>query len=311
MPPTKAQKRQVAKAMSIIAHEAGRLPDAEVRALAPVLAMARQELARGLAAWLRKTKGTQRFTAQRYRVAMLALEHALDQVRGRLDASMLASLGNAIDPAGSMAVRHLADQVAMLGPVFGMSVRPPNIERAAVLATGRRALIPRFQTSAARYAGAVRSDIMRQLSLGVVQGETFDEMTTRMARSGGPRGVVFLRGMPGQPGARSEVIAEGLFARYRHWGERVVRTEVMGTYNHMHHTALVKANRSDPGYMQRWDASADHRVCSVCRGLDGVIAALGKSFGQGYKRPPGHPNCRCVLTPWRKEWGDTPFRTSE
>jgi hypothetical protein len=68
--------------------------------------------------------------------------------------------------------------------------------------------------------------------------------------------------------------------------------------------------------MMRWDASYDRRRCPICASLDGTLiptkrgekfmakweGAKGKNFSAKYQQPPAHPNCRCVLTPWREEW---------
>lgn len=309
--PTRQELAQVAQAMSLIADEAARLPESAVRALIPVLAQARVELSQGLAMWLRDVpNGEERFTAQRYRVALLTLETALSVVEERVTEGTARVLRDQLPAATAMASRHLVEQVAIFGPVFGQAIDPPSIERAALVAEGRKMLVPRFENSAARYSGQVRKDITQQLAIGVVKGESFDEMTDRLQRLGGPRGLVYTRGRAGVPGARAEQISEGLFRRYRYWGERLVRTEAMNAYNVMHETALEEAEEDDPGYMQRWDASADRRVCAICRSLDGATAKLGGSFGMGITRPPAHPNCRCVLTPWRKEWQQEKFSTA-
>jgi hypothetical protein len=43
--------------------------------------------------------------------------------------------------------------------------------------------------------------------------------------------VVARRGVAGEPGAVTEVIAEGLFKRYRYWACRIVRTELQSATN--------------------------------------------------------------------------------
>lgn len=309
--PTKQQLADVARMMSSTVAEAARLPDARVRALAPVLQQARAELQQALAAWLAThPDGSERFTAQRYRAAIVALDSGIQAARERLDTGVADVLVDGLTPLSSAAIRHMTEQIGVMSSMFGESLRPVSLDRASIVAEGKKALIPRFRTSAARYARGVADDIKRQLSIGLVSGETFHEMTSRLVKLGGPKGLVYLRGLPGEKNARAEWIAEGMFERYRHTAERVVRTEAMQGYNSMHDQAIRDADRQDPGYSRRWDASEDRRVCPICGGLDGAVAAIGKPFPGGYEHAPAHPRCRCCITSWRAEWGDTRVLTA-
>ena len=121
-------------------------------------------------------------------------------------------------------------------------------------------------------------------------------------RHGGPRGVVALRGVAGEPGAATEVIAEGLFARYRYWGERLARTETQAAYNAQLDLGMRQAQHTLPDLERRWDASLDLRVCPLCGELHGTTAAIGGAFPGGYTDAPAHPNCRCRVGAWRAEW---------
>lgn len=298
-------QREVGRVLSIIAEEAAQLPEPYVRALRPILSAAQAELARDLAAWLQRhaRDGEQRFTAQRYRVALLQLGTAMRALEARVPADLQGVLRRAGHVAGDAALLHLAEEVTAFAAVFGQSVRPLQLRQAAVVARGDKMLAPRHRTSAARYGGMLVDDLRRQLALGVVRGETLAELTARLVRHGGPRGLVALRGVVGEPGAIAEHIAEGLFARYRPWAARIVRTETLNAYNVHHLNGLEEANAEDPGYQKRWDASLDRRMCKVCGGLDAKVVELDAKFPGGHVHPPAHPNCRCALTPWRKEWG--------
>lgn len=44
-----------------------------------------------------------------------------------------------------------------------------------------------------------------------------------------------------------------------------------------------------------WHATNDARTCPVCRAMHGTFHPLTA-------RLDGHPNCRCVMVPWPKEW---------
>lgn len=295
-------RREVGKVLSQIAGEAARLPEPYVRALRPILLEAQAEVAASLRAWVRDMPdGELRFTAQRYRAALLQLKTALRVLERTVPSATRDALVLGGAAAGDAALRHLAEEVAAFAAVFGQSVRPLQLDQSAILARGDRMLIPRYRATVLRYGKAMSDDFKRQLALGVVQGETFTELTERLVRHGGPRGVVSLRGVLGEDGSVAQHISEGLFVRYRPWAERIVRTEVLNAYNVHHLEGLHQANRDDPGYMKRWDATID-RVCPICKELDGKVAELDRSFHTGHRRPPAHPNCRCALTPWRPEW---------
>lgn len=302
--PTSAQlKRETDAVLSPIADAVAALPEPHIRAMIPILAQAESELTKDLAVWLGGRNGDERFTPHQMRVALHQLRSTMHMIEKRLPGAMTKVLADAGKRVGKKAIADLRLEVASLAATFGHSVRPIQFADAAILAEGSTQLIPRFRNSANRYAGGVADDIRNQLAVGVARGETFDQLTNRLVRMGGPRGLVALAGSVGDPGARVEHIAEGLFARYRSWAERVVRTEVSNAYNAHHLMALEAADADDPGYQKKWDARRD-LACPVCGKLDGLAIALDALFPGGRKHPPAHPNCMCTLVPSRPEWTD-------
>lgn len=286
-----------------------------MRSLMPVLQEARKELRRDMLKWLKDTpEGDARFTAQEYRRALISVERSMEAI-GQIRPELRSMLGETGAKAGVLAVGHLEFEVARMAQVFGgpgnMAMMPTQIDTAAVMAVGRKELIPRFRTSAARYSKGVRDDLRRQFGVGLARGETFTQLTNRLRRLGGPKGLVALRGVAGERGALVEQISEGLFRRYRHWAERLVRTETIHAYNTQHHTAIEFLNEDldedEVPFQKRWDATID-RVCPICRALDGQVVAVDAEFrgpsGQTYKHAPAHPNGRCTVLAWHPSWGD-------
>lgn len=300
----RAQRRQtVTGLLEHITAEVADLPRPVLRDLLPVLAEAERELARDLHAWLATAKnGKARFTAQEYRRSLLQIRTALKKAQ-TLEPEMIRALRKGGHLAGRLAVGHLRQELTDFSLIFEGSIRSIPLEVAGILVKGDRLLIPRYRASASRYVGSVRDDIRRQLAVGLVRGETMEQLTKRLVRLGGPRGRVFLRGHPGDPSAQSEIIAEGLFRRYRAWAARVARTETINAYNVQADAGLEELVRLDAEIRRRWDATADSRLCLVCRSLDGRVSEVGKPFPGGYTMPPAHPNCRCALTAWRDDWG--------
>jgi SPP1 gp7 family putative phage head morphogenesis protein len=289
-----------------IASDIARLEDASITPLIPVLLDAQRELEAGLAEWLSRVGGDQRYGAQEHRRGLVAVRSALDAI-GQMRPEIQQTLLDAMSDGAALATGHLRTELERFGRVFGHSVGRTQITTAAIIARAKSEIIPRIRTSSARYVEAVRADMRHQLAVGLAKGETFTQMTNRLRRLGGPRGLVALRGIAGEPGAYAEEIAEGLFTRYRHWAERVVRTEVINAYNVEHAEGIAELNATrehdDDELLYKWDSSTDRRVCPLCLELDGEVRKEGKEFAPGVDHPPSHPNCRCVVVAWHPSWG--------
>lgn len=287
-----------------ISAEVSALPGPAMRAMAPILHQAEAELSRDLAKWLRTVEnGEARFGAQQLRVALVQIRGAMRQMRG-LNPALFDVLVQANGPAGSLALGHLARQAERFSMLFEGSLRPLPIQPAAVLARGDRLLIRRFRASSARYGEWAATEIQRQLAVGVVRGETFDQMIKRIQRlSPTARSVA---GMVKGPGQTADDLARVLGERIRNRAELIVRTEVINAYNAHAYDGIAAAAEEDEGYRMRWDAAADSRLCPWCRSLDGKVAKVDEEFERGVEHPPLHPRCRCALTPWHVEWGESP-----
>lgn len=292
---------QVAELLDGLTARVARLPNATIQAFLPVLREAEKELAGDLARYLARVGAEEKFTAQAMRNALLQIRGALEVI-DNMGPKLEKRLVRGGNHAGTVAVSDLAAELALFGEMFGSSIRPVALDQAAIIARGNKMLIPQFRNSAARYAGQVGLDIRRHLAIGVMRGETVEQLTKRLVKLGGPRGLVALKGKLGDAGAVAEQISEGLFARYEYWAARVVRTEVIQAYNHHADTGLRELAKDDPGMRSRWDAAQDYRVCIVCKNLHGVTIPVGGTFPGGYKFPPAHPNCRCALVAWHVEW---------
>lgn len=297
----------VEKMAHVIAADVARLEDKTIDAVLPALLEAREELRAGLAEWLGKVDGDKTFAAQDLRRGLASIDAALEAI-GQMRPDLQQQLGAATTAGAHLAASHIREELTRFGAKFGESIRPTQISTAAIVARAKHEIIPRIRTSSARYVQAVREDMRHQLALGLAKGETFTQMTNRLRRLGGPRGLVALRGVKGDPGAYVEDIAEGLFNRYRHWAERIVRTEVINAYNVEHVAGIEELNEDlkedgDDELYLKWDASPDKRICPLCRSLDGRVTKVGKPFMTGIDQPPAHPNCRCVVVAWHPSWG--------
>jgi SPP1 gp7 family putative phage head morphogenesis protein len=284
-------KQEIDNLLEAVNEAVARLPDSVLREFIPVLKAAERELAAGLA---KLGLGNEdKFTAHQYRRALVQIRHALRQVKD-LRPELEGVLSGSIPHVTLAAIRYLQEDLVRFGNKFGSTIEPVAIDVAAAISHGEEMLIPRYEASAARYAGQVFQDIKRQLAIGVVKGETFGQVARRLANLGSPFNPLRT--------ATAEDAAAGLFRRAGHAAERLVRTEVLNAYNSQFSHVLKEANEEDPGYLQRWDGSIDRRICPTCRDLDGQTVKLGQSFRGGYSHPPAHPNCRCALVAWRRDW---------
>jgi hypothetical protein len=305
--PSPAQIEAVDRLVWDNVHAIQALEPIALRSVLPVLKSVRDELRRDLEAWLATARdGAERFTAQRMRVALRSVEAAIREAE-RLEPAMYQALRFGDEATGMLAASSLDTEIARFGSMFGESIRPVQIDTAAIIARGDRLLYRRHTNSAARYAGQVGDDIRHQLAVGVAKGETFSQLKARLVRHGGPRGLVALEGRLGQPDVMAQVISEGLFAKHRYWAERLVRTELMHAYNLQHRAGIELLNGTlQPGeapFVRLWSAAADRRVCPFCRALDNTTAAIGGLFKFQIDHPPAHPNCRCVEVAWHPSWG--------
>lgn len=304
--PARAPARAVAKVRAIVdgqQRQLQQLATSDMRALLPIFERARQELAAKLERWITfAPDGELRWTAQHYRQALLQIDAGTwtltDALKGRLEESTLT--------AQRMALADLVNDVARFSSSFeGMPLRLA-LDDAKLIASGRSFVIPRIESSARRYQGAVRKDLQERLATDILQGAPLRETIERLQEQGGPRGAVTLRGVAGEPGAAVEEITEGLFARHRYFAERIVRTEDAAAYGQQTIDGLDEAATMVPGLEKIWIVGAG--CCAlICAGLDGVVIPLDQAFDTPAgpcDANPAHPNCRCTVSAWHARWGE-------
>jgi hypothetical protein len=296
------------EALERLVHESvGRVdaiaPDA-LRALMPALQQARDELRKDLQSWLDNAPdGSERFTAYQRAQALRALEATFERIE-QLQPAMAGALRMGRIETGALAVSNLSNEVTRLHSIFGGgALVMPQIDTAAIIADGKRLLWKRHENSAKRYAGDLGTDIKHRLAVSLAKGDTFNQAVLRLRGSAPFKAMISAN----DPSAASHGVADAMFSRWRHWADRLVRTENMHAYNVQHDASIehVNANRGEDEeeYLRRWDATADKVTCPLCRELDRTLATIGGEFKGGIKSPPRHPYCRCVVLAWLARWG--------
>lgn len=120
------------------------------------------------------------------------------------------------------------------------------------------------------------------IRLGVVQGETVDQIVRRVR------------------GTKALNYADGVMQIGRRGAEAMVRTAVA------HTTTAARddfyAANADLIASEQWVATLDTRTCPHCMGLDGQKFELGKGT-----KTPAHIGCRCIRVPVTKSWRELGF----
>lgn len=266
--------------------------------VAPIIARAQQETEKALREWLARHDGEERFTTQKFRNALLQLREAGDAI-GRIRPELEATIRAGTNRAGILATKHIERALLHFGDIFEGTVQPVALDSAVIMSKAENLLVSHYKASLRRYDAWARERLAVELAVGKIRGETIEQLGNRLERS-----------------------VPEVFTGMRRRAHLVARTEVMNGYNEIHYQGLQEANAAlDVELLMRWDSAMDHRRCPRCAALDGSVVPLngkfkaewkelrkGKpvTFSSTHQRPPAHPNCRCVLVPWAKEWGDLP-----
>jgi len=290
---TKRQEAMIQQTLQNAVVAVRDIPAAALAEFIPMLEEAKKLVLRDLKAFELLEDGAQRYTAQKHRAALVQLDAAMKEIAS-LGPAMATTLAVHGTKAGIAGLNAMEMQLAAMDTMFTGAMVPISIDRAAVLASGEKTLIKRYPRSAARYAGAIGAEVRRKLAVGVLRQQSIGEMTNSLFKE-----------------------IPQVFKTAKFNAHRLVRTEVMNSYNHHHLEGLIDAHGEDDEIKMRWDASYDFRRCPECADLDGRIVEVAGNFTASWKtksglakasthrRPPAHPQCRCVLVPWMDDWPDT------
>lgn len=191
--------------------------------------------------------------------------------------------------------------------VEGGVIRPLALREANA---ALRPQLASFATSVDRYGERMIGIFSRSIAQGLLTGRSFESMTDELVGKRGPRGAVSLAAKVAPNGAvvrlREEEIGEGLFVRHRGWAERIVRTEGMSAMNAGALEEIVEQRTRFPDLGKKLVETFDKRTARDSYVAHGQVRAPGDYFtdgaGRRYLHPPGRPNDRAVVIPWRAEW---------
>jgi SPP1 gp7 family putative phage head morphogenesis protein len=292
------KQKRIQQVLSQTAKEVAELGISERKNLFIALRQAEGELSRGLADWYKNVPdASERFTVSHMTNMLGNVKEAMRKIEG-LKEDAASALGKTRWAGLKTSTKHIKEQMEAFSSIFDGSIKPVNIKLASAYLDANKGLIVRHKSSAARYAGEVGTHVRRELSVGVLKGETIEEMTRRI-----------MRNVPIRPdqalGLQTDAIADSVMRMPRVQAARLVRTEAIHAYNSYKQASLEDwAATETEQVMKRWDASLDARGCDECAGLDGEAVAYDDVFSNGSAFPPAHPNCRCTAVPWMGHWSD-------
>lgn len=277
-----------------------RLDKPDLRAIVGVLQDVRDHASDQLSRLVAASQG-KTYTAVRHaqairsaRSAQTVLERRLREATG----SSLVKQGRAAADDGLAHAKAMAEAGARRFRGISASLRLPEV---AILSSHDRSVAARYPHSAARYAGEVGRQIRRDMAVGVARGESLRDTARRMM-SAAERERARLRDQP-TPEQLGEAMGHKTFFRGRWDAERLLRTETCSARAATQIETLREADRDDHGYMKRWDAIHDGRLCRRCRVVDGEVRPLDALFSCGVYHPPLHPCDRCTIVPHHLGWG--------
>jgi hypothetical protein len=278
----------------------------DLRRMLPVLKEAEGQLSTELGRWLKRVALTDKYTHHSHRALLAQIHESILTIQRKLGPAFAADVEARSSHVRVDAMGRLQAMVEAGSEQFEGAIRPLRIDVAAILSDERHLLVAQMRAKAGRYAQDVVGDIGSKLALGFVRGETVDQLASRLLSSTHLIRAFKARG----PGGIAEGAAGAMFGKYKWWAQQIARTELVNSYAESQARAIREADGADPGWLMRWDAANDARVCKWCYSLDrttiepdGMFQLAGR-FG-ARPHPPLHSCCRCSLVPWRREWSSS------
>lgn len=221
------------------------------------------------------------FTSARFRVLLDTLREINRDAHVSLDRDLRAELAAVAVYEAGFQREIVLDAV----PVRLDVVTPPaELLQAAVVARPFQGRLLSEWVSELSEAKARR--LRDAIRLGVVQGETIDQIVRRVR------------------GTKALNYRDGVMEIGRRGAEAMVRTAVAHTTT-VAREALYEANK-DVIAKEQWVSTLDTRTCTQCMSLDGKTFEVGKGT-----RTPAHIGCRCVRIPVVKSWKELGFDFDE
>lgn len=271
-----------------------------------ILQEADRELAKRLERIAKGTGGLQgRYTEAHAQVYQQQIRLVMDYVQQK----MLGLTDDQAREAIRFGVKATVDLAQRLEQHFTgitqpLALQSQQMQDEIVRGTGA-SRIRQVQSSWERYGDVVTKDFERVMRVGQLMGATQHEVISRLVEAGGRRGVT-AQGLHEQtPGSFPEPTS--LVSR-RYWAERIVRTETSHSLNAANLATMNGMRNTDfPDMQKKILAHFDNRTAPDSVAVHGQVRPMDGYFmdgaGRQYLHPPGRPNDRETVVPWRPHWG--------
>jgi len=176
----------------------------------------------------------------------------------------------------------------------------------------RSSLLRQHATSVDRYGTRMIRQFEQTMQIGMLGHKTTGQMIDDLVGHGGPRGRRVSLAARVLPDGSVERLVEtsskdGLFFDNRYWAERIVRTELQNALNAGAQAAVEEEQAEFPDLKRLLVETFDRRTGEDSVYAHGQIRGVNERFrdgaGREYLHPPGRPNDRGRIVPWREAWG--------
>lgn len=217
----------------------------------------------------------------------ITVEAVKKKLAGLTDAQVLRAIDNGFS--------HTVEMVSRLEEMFAGVSEPMRIQEASHMSRIKNgiqsSLLAHKNESIQKYGDAMIRDFERTIRLGFMEGKTTRQITADLIAHGGPG---------------------GLFRKKSWMAKRIVRTEVSNAYHESKLVTMQETRQLDfPDMQKKAMATFDNRTAFDSYAVHGQIRDLDDSFedgaGRRYLRPPGRPNDRETVIPWRPSWKESDF----
>jgi len=205
-----------------------------------------------------------------------------------------------------------ADILAQLEPLLGGARAMPLLPIRQATAAARGSLLRVHESSVNRYGLATIADMEHTLAVGLASGLSSHELAVSIAGVAKIPQTVRRVVRAGQVAlARVGEPLPGTYQRTAYRAERIVRTETARAYS----VARMETIRADRAVFadaaKKILATFDNRTAYDSVAVHGQVRGVDDYFvdgaGREYPYPPGRPNDRETVIPWRRRWEETAY----
>lgn len=190
---------------------------------------------------------------------------------------------------------------------FTGSSEPLQLQKAGAMHSlinqSATSLLSRNAASVQRYGAAMVADFERVIRTGLVTGASNHEMIHALISAGAAKGVTAAKLKKGDP--KYFPTPTG-YMRKQYWAERIIRTETAYAYNRGSYDSIAASRKQFPDMQKKILATFDARTAPDSVAVHGQIRNVEDLFmdgaGRQYLHPPGRPNDRETIVPWRSSW---------